>query len=142
MYPIVPIGADHRSSPLPEPPHRLLDQDGLVSDGFVPLNLQMHVMVVLVHNSTINTQPHMQTQAPSPALSHRSVAQGVFQQPQQLGAKQGGLLILNLRKDQSKTRRLWHQTNSRRYLERLKLNGIRTEQTLPALVLMSAFPMI
>jgi hypothetical protein len=84
-------------------------------------------------NTKHPSQPHMQTHAPRPVLFHRSV---LFQQ---LGAKQGGLLILNLRKDVSKTRCPWHRTKSRQYLQKLKLKGIRTEQTLPALVLMSAF---
>lgn len=36
-----------KCAPLFESTHSLLDEDDLVSDGFVPLNLQLHVVVVL-----------------------------------------------------------------------------------------------
>lgn len=34
--------------PLFKPAHSLLDEDDLVSDGRIPLNFQLHVMVVLI----------------------------------------------------------------------------------------------
>lgn len=41
------------ASPLSVPTDALLDQDDLIGDGFVPLYLQLHVMVVLKNSRTV-----------------------------------------------------------------------------------------
>lgn len=42
--------------PVFEPTHNLLDEDDFVCDGFVPLDLQQHVVVVLRKESTTTSE--------------------------------------------------------------------------------------